>query len=99
MNEELRNEIIRRWQNGTSQRVIARKLSISRGTVRRALWQYHRARSSQPETAEQRPSLLDPYAPVIEELVGRYPDITVMRLLEELRSRGFTGGYSVFSSR
>jgi transposase len=99
MNEELRNEIIRRWQNGTSQRVIARMLNISRGSVRRALSAYHAARNGKAQPAQQRPSLLDPYVQVIEELVGRYPDLTVIRLLEELRSRGFTGGYTIVRQR
>jgi transposase len=99
MKEELRNEIVRRWQSGTSQRAIARRLRVSRGSVQRALSRYHTARSGKPETAQKRPGLLDPYAQVIEELVGRYPDLTVTRLLEELRSRGFSGGYTIVRQR
>lgn len=101
MNEELRNEIIRRWQNGTSQRAIARTLNLSRGAVERALSEYHTARNPgvPGETVPPRSSLLDPYVQVIEELVGRYPDLTAMRLLEELRSRGFTGGYTIVRER
>ena len=43
-------------------------------------------------------SVLERYV-VIEELLARYPDLTVTRLLEELRSRGFTGGYTIVRQR
>jgi transposase len=95
MTEHLRNEIVRRWQNGTSQRVIARSLGVSRGAVRRALSKHQQARTGMQTPSPPRPSLLDPYETLIRELVGRYPDLTVTRLLEELRSRGFTGGYTI----
>ena len=99
MTEDLRNEIVRRWQSGTPQRVISRTLGVSRGMVERALAQHRGARAGQTEPSRKRSSLLDPYAMVIEELLGRYPDLTVTRLLEELRCRGFTGGYTIVRER
>ncbi len=95
MTEDLRNEIVRRWRNGTSQRVIARTLGVSRGAVRRALSKHQQARTGIKPQVPCRPGLLAPYETVIRELVGRYPELTVTRLLEELRSRGFPGGYTI----
>lgn len=100
MNEDLRNDIVRRWQEGTSQRAIARQLGISRGTVERVLGEHHGQRSGEKtEDQSRRPRLLDPYDTVIRQLVDRYPDLTATRLLEELRSRGFTGGYTIVRQR
>lgn len=99
MNEALRNEIVRRWGEGASQRVIARTLGVSRGTVKRVLSGREQARRGQKSAPVRRPSLLDPYETVIQELIGRYPDLTVTRLLEELRKRGFTGGYTIVRER
>jgi transposase len=95
MTEDLRNEIVRRWRNGTSQRVIACTLRVSRGAVRRALSKHQQARSGETVSVARRPSLLAPYETVIRELLERYPELTVTRLLEELRFRGFTGGYTI----
>ena len=46
-----------------------------------------------------RGSLLDAYEPVIVDLLARYPDITAERVHEELRRRGYTGGYTIVSQR
>jgi len=99
MSEELKNEIVRRWRNGTSQRVISETLGVSRGRVARVLAEHHKARSGQAAASAKRSSLLDAYATAIEELLARYPDLTAVRLLEELRSRGFTGGYTIVKQR
>ncbi len=39
--------------------------------------------------ARRRPSRLDPYEPVIQELLGRYPDLTAVRLLRGAAPAGF----------
>jgi len=100
MNEATRNEVVRRWRAGASMRAIARALGLSRNTVRRALASARAARDGKvPSPAAARPGLLDPYEAVIVELLGRYPDLTAARVFQELRARGFTGGYTIVRRR
>jgi transposase len=99
MNEQKRNEIVSRWRAGASIRQIARELTVARNTVSRVLAQIGAQRAGTTPTSLRRPSRLDPYEPVILELLGRYPDLTGMRLLEELRQRGFSGSYSTVRQR
>jgi transposase len=95
MNESTRQEILRRWHGGASLRQIAHDLGLARNTVHRALADVQDRRAGTPTPAARRPSLLDPFVGLIEELLSRYPDLTATRLLEELRRRGFTGGYTI----
>jgi transposase len=101
MTEQKRNEIISRWQAGASIRQIARGLGMARNTVSRVLAQIQAQRAGVPDgsPSPRRPSRLDPYQPIILELLTRYPDLTAVRLLEELRQRGFTGCYSSVRQR
>jgi transposase len=99
MNEATRNEITRRWRGGASIRQIARDLHLARNTVSRVLAEVAARRAGAPAAAPRRPSLLDPFDTLIQELLGRYPDLTATRLLEELRHRGFTGGYTIVRER
>ena len=99
MTEQTRNEIVRRWRAGGSIRQIARELGLARNTVSRALRQVEARRAGDGSSPERRPCLLDPYETVLQELLGRYPDLNATRLLEELRRRGFTGGYTVVRLR
>ena len=95
MTEALRHEIIRRHQAGLSMRHIARELGLSRNTVRRALTRVAAARAGVTDPpAPRRPSQLDPFEPVMRELLTRYPNLTAVRLWQELRQRGFTRSYS-----
>ena len=100
MNEATRNEIIRRWRAGASQRAIASVLGLARGTVRSALAQVAAAREGQTTSpVSRRVSLLDAYEAVLKELLERYPDMTVVRVLQELRDRGYQGGYTIVRQR
>jgi transposase len=104
VNEETRNEIVRRRQSGTSMRRIAKDLGLARDTVQSAIrrWQAERA-GTEPSTPvpvpARRPSLVDPYNDTIRQLLERYPDITIARLFEELRGCGFAGGISIVRER
>jgi transposase len=99
MTELARNEIVRRWRAGASMRRIACELGLARNTVSLALRQVEARRAGDGSGPERRPCLLDPYEPVIAELLARYPDLNARRLLEELRQRGFTGSYTVVRLR
>jgi transposase len=104
MNEELRNEIVRRRQGGASMRRIARDLNLARRTVHRVIhrWEAERAgqeASGNPGAPGRRPSRLDAYDDAIRQLLDRYPDITAMRVFEELRRQGFTGRYTIVRER
>ena len=95
MTELTRNEIIRRFLAGSAIRQIARELQLARNPVSRVLAHREAQRAGADPSARRRPSRLDSYEPVIQDLLGRYPDLTAVRLLEELRQRGFRGGYTV----
>ena len=104
MNEAMRHEIVQRWQTGMAVRAIARELGIARGAVRRVV---ARVQAQRDGTAPQqmsrpgsrRPSIVDPFEPILKELLSKYPNLTVERALEELRARGYTGGYTVARQR
>jgi transposase len=100
MDEALRHEVMQRHQAGASLRAIARELGISRGAVARALARLQAQRDGRAaRTPGARPSIIDPFEPILKELLGRYPNLTVERALQELRGRGFGGGYTVVRQR
>jgi transposase len=102
MDEALRHEIVQRHQAGVRQRQIAKELGISRGAVARVLARWRAARAGQSAPACQprrRGSILDPYEPLLKELLARYPNLTVERAVQELRARGFTGRYTIVRER
>ena len=74
---------------GLSQRAIATKLRCSWRTVRHAL------QRSQPPQAQRRArrSLLDPHKPKIDALLAKYPALSAVRILEEIRKgpAGYSG--------
>ena len=71
MNEALRNEIVRRWREGASQRAIASVPGMTRATVKRVLSKHEAERNGESSEPVRRSSLLDAYETVIGELVGR----------------------------
>jgi transposase len=101
MNDALIGKIVALFHGGASMRRIARSLGVCRRTVAKALGHIEQARGEGPtlRPKARRGSLLDAYESVIIDLLARYPGITAQRIYEELRGRGYTGGYSILSQR
>src|SRR5208283_2553033 len=96
----MENEVVRRWQEQTPMRRIAVELRISRYLVKRIIADHQDGRSQGmmhpdlPMPPELRGSMLDQHIPFIQDLLGRWPSMTALRIHEELRGRGFTGKYT-----
>ena len=71
-----------------SLRAIERRVHCSRKTIKKAL-----ARTTPPPLKEDRPShsMLDPYSEKIAALVDREPELSTVRVLEEIRKDGYAG--------
>jgi hypothetical protein len=104
MDEAMRQEVVQRHQAGASIRSIAKDLGISPGAVVRAVARVQAQREGRaapvpgPRPRRQH-SIIDPFEPLLEELLAKYPNLTVERAWPELRERGFTGGYTVVRAR
>jgi transposase len=102
VNEAMRLEIVQRRQSGMSQRAIAEELGLSRGAVRRVLAHVQAQRDGHARPAPRprpRQSIIDPFEPILRELLAKYPNITTERAVQELQARGFTGKYTVVHRR
>jgi transposase len=102
MTEEMRHAIVQRRQSGMSLRAIAEELGISRGAVYRALARVQAQRDGRTALsprARKRGSIIDSFEPILKELLAKYPNLTVERAWQELRARGYTGGYTVVRER
>ena len=102
MTEEQRHEIVQRRQSGMSMRAIAEELGVSRGAVARALARVQAQRDGRAALSPRprpRKSIIDPFEPILKELLAKYPNLTTERALQELQARGFTGKYTVVRQR
>lgn len=103
MTQELHNEIVRRYHEGASIRHIARSLGISRHQVGCILKLHQRQRaagvSQLPPVPAKRSSCLDDFDSALQQLLRRYPNITAVRMHEELKKQDFRGGYGIVKRR
>jgi transposase len=102
MTEEQRHEIVQLRQSGMSMRAIAKELGISRGAVARALARVQAQRAGRAAPLPRprpRKSIIDPFEPILKELLSKYPNLTTERALQELQARGFNGKYTVVRQR
>ncbi len=82
---------------GLSMRAIARRLSMSRKTIRKILGRA--LLSERPRAKEPRYSILDPYEDTIRAMLSDMPDLLAPSMLERLRPLGYTGGISILRER
>lgn len=85
-------------QKGWGQRRIAEEVGISRkrvrGILRRVKDQREHGHSALPAPPKKRASQLDDFALLIQVKLDDHADISAVRLLEELRTEGYQGGYT-----
>jgi transposase len=101
----LRLQVITRHNEGWSIHQLSRHYGISRNRVRRIVRKAQKART-QPAAAPPgvamrttRTSKLDAFIPNIENLLEKYPTISGVRMMEELRTQGYQGGLSIIRER
>jgi len=72
-------------------KAIARRLGLDPKTVRQAL----KKESLSGPSAAQRASMLDPFKDKIQALLESYPGLSGVRIHEEIRAMGYSGGISI----
>ena len=85
-------------EQGMSKAAVARQAGVSRRTVHRWIvsGQLDRELDDEPVRygpRRRRPSKLDPYKEIIEVRLAEYPELSAVRLFEEVRAAGYRGGY------
>jgi transposase len=86
-------------EQGTTKSELARRFGVSRDTIHRWIREGALDRDLDEEAVRYgpRPSVptkLDPYKPIIETRLATFPELSAVRLLDEIRAAGYTGGYS-----
>lgn len=103
MNDQVRNEVLHRWYGGQSQREIAHELHLSRKSVTKVIAGHQQQRANGatelPSPRRGRGSRVDAYEATLRDYLARYPEMSAVRLLEELRRQGYRGGYTVLRVR
>ena len=96
---EIRVLLAHYLDQGLSKAAIARQLGINRRTINR--WIAKGQLDREVDTGQvprpvrrSRPVKLDPFREIIRTRLERYPDLTAVRLFEEVKAAGYTGGIS-----
>lgn len=84
---------------GMSKRAVARKFGVSRDTLYRWIrdGDLDRDLDEAPVQYGPRPPVptkLDPFKPILQERLRAFPELSSVRLLEEIQAAGYTGGYT-----
>lgn len=96
--KELEHELITMYNEGSSIRQLTRQFQIGRNTIRRILRGHDNTRDNGHDLLikkVKRTSKLDDFGPEIKKLLEKYPDITGLRIYEELKAAGYSGGISI----
>jgi transposase len=98
--QDLDHQIIVLHAEGWSIRALTRHFAMGRNTIRRILRKNRQQREQGHDVLDQhravaRKSKLDAFKPIIHDLLENYPDITGVRVCEELLAGGFDGGRTI----
>ena len=77
-------------EQGESITAIAKRAGLDRKTVRKYLKRGVESATYGPRAP--RPRVIDPYRAYVRERLERYPKLSAMRLLREVRALGYRGG-------
>ncbi len=100
--EQFEHTLIIMYREGWSIRSLSRYFGTSRNAVRRILRAHEKRRNAGHDiltTRLKRASKLDAYGPEMKRILEKYPGITSVRLLEELKESGYTGGITILRER
>lgn len=96
VSDDRKAEVLRlRFVDGFSTRAIAKKLSMSRRTVRDLLGERRPRTHRDDRAVAPRSSILDAYESLIRAELAKTPELRAPAMLERLRSAGYTGGISI----
>lgn len=94
--DERAGEVMRlHYLEGLSIRAIAKRLRMSRKTIRMILGRKVRVKPSPPK----RGSMLDAYHELIRQSLDETPELKAPAMLERLRAAGYTGGITILRER
>ena len=85
-------------EQGVSKAAIARRVGVSRRTVYRWIASGELDRELDDEAVRygprrSRPSKLEPYRGIVRARLAEYPDLSAVRLFQEVQAAGYRGGY------
>jgi transposase len=86
-------------EQGTSKSALARQLGVHRDTIHRWIRAGDLDRDLDGEPVRYGPrrpvaTKLDAYQSIVEARLAAYPELSAVRLLEEIRAAGYSGGYT-----
>lgn len=100
--QELEQALILMHREGRSIRELCRQFQLGRNTVRRILRAHVQRRDMGHDVLTKRlrrASKLDGLDSEIKKLLEKYPDMTGLRIYEELKEMGYAGGISILRER